>query len=100
MTYKELKLRVYKYLATIPKGKVDTYGNISKKLDINSPRLIGKMLHENIDPKQFPCHRVVYSDGRVAKKYAFGGDESQIAKLKGEGIIFINGKVDMKNHLV
>ena len=52
--YSEL---VYKFVSSIPKGKVTTYGYISKKLKINSARLVGQILHKNIDPKN--KHRLI-----------------------------------------
>ena len=44
------KQAVYEYLATIPKGKVVTYGQIAKFLgNENLARTVGNILHENPD---------------------------------------------------
>ncbi len=94
--YSEL---VYKFVSSIPKGKVTTYGYISKKLKINSARLVGQILHKNIDPKNIPCHRVVFVDGSLSKNYAFGGEKVQREKLEEEGIVFIDKRVDLKKCL-
>jgi methylated-DNA-[protein]-cysteine S-methyltransferase len=57
---------VYALLTKIPKGKVTTYGIIAKKLKMPTPRLVGRILHQNTNPKKYPCHRVVFSNGSLA----------------------------------
>lgn len=78
-------------VSKIPKGKVMTYGQIAKKLKI-SPRLVGRVLHENKDPENIPCYRVIFSDGSLSKNYAFGGMKKQKKKLIKEGVKFLNNK--------
>lgn len=87
--------RIYNLVKQIPIGKVSTYGDISKSLGINSPRVVGQALHNNPDPSTIPCHRVVNSKGMVAKSFAFGGPLKQIELLKSEGVQFKNGKIDL-----
>lgn len=95
-----MKEKVYAYLKTIPKGKVTTYGRIALYLgNKHLARTVGNILHQNPDPAQFPCHRVVNSRGRVAEHYAFGGAENQRKRLENEGIVFeSNGTVDLKKY--
>jgi methylated-DNA-protein-cysteine methyltransferase-like protein len=60
------------------------------------------MLHENEFPEEYPCHRVVFSDGSLSKKYAFGGEDKQRKQLMKEGVKFSRAdedKVDMKKSL-
>jgi len=95
-----MKEKVYEYLKTVPKGRVTTYGRIAEFLgDRHYARTVGKILHENPDPSQYPCHRVVSGKGRVAENYAFGGAEAQRKRLDNEGIVFEeNGTVDLKKY--
>jgi len=93
-----IKNKIYQIVSRIPKEKVMTYGQIAKKLKI-SPRLVGRAMHENKDPENIPCHRVVSSDGSLSKNYAFGGEKEQKRNLISEGIKFRNNKVDFKNSL-
>ena len=95
-----MKKRVYEFVKTIPEGKVVTYGQIAEYLGNKYwARTIGNMLHQNPDPANIPCHRVVNSEGKVADKYAFGGAEMQRKKLEQEGIVFeANGKIDLKKY--
>ncbi len=92
--------KIYQFVSSIPAGKVVTYGQVAKLLKIGSARLVGQALHRNTDPENIPCHRVVFSNGALAKKYAFGGEKNQRKKLIKEGISFIKNKVDLKKHLL
>jgi methylated-DNA-protein-cysteine methyltransferase-like protein len=89
--------KVYQLVAKIPKGQVMTYGQIAKILKIKSAREVGRILHQNKDPVNIPCHRVVFANGRLSKSYAFGGIEAQRKKLIKEGAEFIKDKVVIKN---
>jgi len=54
--------RVYDLLKQIPKGKVSTYGEISRALG-SSPRAVGGALRVNPYAPTIPCHRVVQTSG-------------------------------------
>lgn len=90
--------KIYEQVKTIPKGKVATYSQIA--LLAGNPRwsrVVGYALHSNPDPKNIPCHRVVNKSGRVAKSFAFGGENVQRDLLLSEGVSFIdNFTVDME----
>ncbi len=89
---------VYKIVSEIPSGKVMTYGQIGKIARIN-PRLVGRILHNNPDPENVPCHRAVNSRGDVAENYAFGGGTAQTQKLIREGAEFAASRVNLKKSL-
>jgi endonuclease-3 related protein len=89
---------VYEVLTYIPKGKVLTYGCISKLTGIN-PRQVGAILHQNPNPDRFPCHRIVNFAGNLAKSYAFGGSAVQYSKLAQEGVNFNDFKVNIEDCL-
>ena len=90
--------KIYEQVKKIPKGKVATYGQIA--LMAGNPhwaQIVGYALHSNPEPGVIPCHRVVNKDGKVAKSFAFGGDNAQRDLLIGEGVIFIDdGTVDLE----
>lgn len=81
--------RIYEEVKRIAKGKVATYGEIARKVG-TTPRVVGFALHQNPDPKNIPCHRVVFKDGSLAPGYLFGGPEKQKERLENEGVIFDN----------
>ena len=79
--------RIYELVANIPKGKVTTYGALAKIVGV-SPRVIGFALHQNKDPKNIPCHRVINSKEKISSGYAFGGPNIQKEMLEDEGVKF------------
>jgi methylated-DNA-protein-cysteine methyltransferase-like protein len=102
---KSVFVAIYSLVAKVPKGRVITYGLVANFLKQNmglevSPRLVGFALHKNKDNKKIPCHRVVFKDGSLSSKFAFGGLEAQRRKLEEEGITFTSdGRVNLKKCL-
>ncbi|MFZ2200072.1 MAG: MGMT family protein [Microgenomates group bacterium] len=92
--------KVYQLVRQIPEGKVTTYGDIARALGTKDSRRVGHALHANPDGDSTPCHRVVNKDGKLSESYAFGGSLEQYAKLKSEGIAFLDRThVDLTKHL-
>lgn len=90
---------VYSLVQSIPPGKVTTYGHIAHAMNTRDARRVGHALHANPDASSTPCHRVVFSDGRLAPGYAFGGPNEQMRRLQLEGIECIGGRANLKKHL-
>ena len=91
---------VYEVVKRIPKGKVLTYGGVA--LLTGYPRrakFVGYALHVNPRPGVIPCHRVVNRFGETSPAFAFGGEDVQHRLLEEEGIVFIDGKVDLDRYL-
>lgn len=86
---------IYAILQEIPKGYVTTYGDLAKFSGREkNARLVGKALHMAGLYGDFPCHRVLNSQGRCAPDFP-----EQADRLKEEGIHFKNnGCVDLKRH--
>ncbi len=91
--------KIYEQVKKIPRGKVATYGQIA--LMAGNPRwsqIVEYALHSNPEPGIIPCHRVVNKEGKLAKAFAFGGDNVQKDLLKNEGVIFLDeDTVDLEN---
>ena len=92
--------KILAVIEKIPKGKVMTYGQIAKILGIKNVQVVGYALHSNLDPKKYPCHRVIKKDGELALGYAFGGWQKQKELLEKEGVKFIDNRVDMGKHQI
>lgn len=89
--------RIYDAVKRIPKGKVATYAQVAKMAGNEKMcRAVGNALHKNPDPEHIPCFRVVNAKGELCDAFAFGGAEEQAARLREEGIVVENGKVDLK----
>lgn len=94
-----MKEKVYNYLLTIPKGKVVTYKQIAEYLSNDKlARVVGNVLHRNPGENKYPCYKVVNSEGKLSRNFAFGGIEKQKEKLEKENVEVINYKVDLKEY--
>ena len=91
----DLLYEIYSVVEEIPKGNVATYGQIARLIGKpKNARLVGRSLKMAFRYGNFPCHRVVNHQGRVAP----GWDE-QIDLLKSEGVTFKKEfYVDLKKH--
>jgi methylated-DNA-protein-cysteine methyltransferase-like protein len=88
---------IYEVVRRIPYGKVATYGQIAAIAgNPRWSRVVGYALHVNPDPDTIPCFRVVNRFGEPSAAFAFGGKNMQILLLEGEGVEFIDGRVDMQ----
>ncbi len=94
-----LEQRIYKKLLEVPKGKVTTYGELSKAVGIkNGQRFVGNVMNKNPYPAIVPCHRVVMSTGKIGG-YAYG-EHIKTKMLNNEGIQIKDGKIlDWKNKI-
>ena len=91
--------QVYDFVKTIPKGKVTTYGDIARAIGApRSAKFVGFALHQNPDPEQIPCYKVVNRRGELASAFVFGGIEVQKALLEEDGIQVVDNKVDLKKY--
>ncbi|MBQ3150318.1 MAG: MGMT family protein [Clostridia bacterium] len=92
---------IYEVVKQIPKGKVATYGQVA--LLAGNPRwarVVGYALHNNPDPGNIPCHRVVNRFGGTTPSFAFGGEDVQRKLLEDEGIEFDeSGNVILEKYL-
>ncbi len=80
----------------IPEGKVCTYGKIAALIGREkNARLVGKVMSISDYYGDYPCHRVVNSQGRLVPSW-----HEQRFLLESEGITFLgNGCVNLKEHL-
>lgn len=83
-------------VASIPKGKVATYGQVAKLAGHpGAARAVGMVMRTNKDTKAVPCHRVVGSTGALTG-YAYGdGIKSKKLILEREGVDFKGDKVNL-----
>ncbi len=92
--------KIYNVVKQIPKGKVATYGQVAMLAgNPHWARVVGYALHNNPDPENIPCYRVVNREGRVATGFAFGGGETQRQMLENDGIKFeFDGHIDLDKY--
>ena len=93
----EFQKRVYEVLENIPRGKVTTYGLISKRLD-SAPRAVGGAVASNPWPLFIPCQRVVNFDLTVGNYGLCGtltseGTVTKRALLERERVPVVDGRI-------
>ena len=82
----KFQIKVWKYLKTIPKGKVKTYKEVA--IGINCPksaRAVANACAMNPYAPRIPCHRVIRSDGGLGGYSGPGGVKTKKSLLKKEG---------------
>ena len=81
----KFQLKVWKYLRTIPKGKVKTYKQVA--ISIKSPksaRAVANACAKNPYAPKIPCHRVIRSDGALGGYSGRGGIKKKLELLRSE----------------
>ncbi len=78
-------------------GKVTTYGDVARALgDIVAARAVAVITNEELDPEQFPVHRVVRKDGTLGNHPL--GEVEMVRRLAAEGVDAEGGRVaDMED---
>ena len=89
--------RIYEAVKRIPYGRVATYAQVAELAgDRKMARAVGNALHNNPDPVNIPCFRVVNGKGELAGEFAFGGKGAQARLLEAEGVEVKDGRVDLE----
>ncbi|MDD3207769.1 MAG: MGMT family protein [Bacilli bacterium] len=87
---------VYEATKRIPYGKVVTYQDIATMIGKpKAVRAVGNALHNNPTMITVPCHRVVNSQGGLARNFSFNGLNGQKTLLENEGIIVSDFHVNL-----
>jgi methylated-DNA-protein-cysteine methyltransferase related protein len=79
--------RVRALVASIPAGRVATYGDIATAAELSSPRIVGWIMRT--DSSDLPWHRVITASGRPARHLT----TRQLELLRAEGVLAADGKV-------
>jgi len=80
--------KVWKFLKTIPKGKVKTYKQVA--IGIKRPksaRAVANACAKNPYSPKIPCHRVIRSDGGLGGYSARGGIKKKLRLLRSEKVV-------------
>lgn len=98
MVTEDFYQRVYRVVASIPKGKVTTYGAIAQKLGVASgARMVGYALNNSAE-MGIPAHRVVNRNGELTGRIHFP-DDTMRERLMQENLTFIDEyQVDIEKH--
>lgn len=93
--------RIYAVIASIPEGKVATYGQVAALAGLpGHARQVGYALHASPAGLDLPWQRVINSKGEVSPRSDPGLEEGyQRHLLEEEGVVFsLAGRVDLKRY--
>lgn len=80
---------VRRLVASIPAGRVATYGDIASAACLSSPRIVGWIMRT--DSSGLPWHRVITASGRPAAHLV----TRQLELLRAEGVLANDGRVNL-----
>ncbi|CAM4185697.1 MGMT family protein [Nocardia ninae] len=82
--------RVRELVASIPPGRVATYGDIAAAAGLSTPRTVGWIMRT--DAADLPWHRVIGAAGKPAAHLA----DRQLRLLAAEGVPIREGRVNLR----
>lgn len=87
---------VWKVVSEIPSGHVLTYGEVARLSGLpKAARRVSQALRRAPGDMQLPWHRVINSQGKISFPEDSSGWKRQKDKLESEGVVFLNGKVNL-----
>ena len=91
----DLKRSIWQVVASIPVGRVATYGQIASMAgQPGRARWVGRLLSELPQATTLPWNRVVNASGQITNPHAL----VQIQRLALEGIKVNNARLSLKQH--
>jgi methylated-DNA-protein-cysteine methyltransferase-like protein len=89
----------YLCLSSIPHGKVVSYGELAAIAGLGrAARWVARMLAQLPEGSSLPWHRVITASGRPGLSAECPTGVEQRQRLREEGIILTNDRVDMRRH--
>ena len=91
------KQLVYQVLVAVPQGKVVTYGQVAQLAGLGKgARIVAAALRSLPRGTKVPWHRVINAQGRIS--IPGQGASVQQERLEVEGVVFLSGRVDLKEY--
>ena len=93
------KESVIQVISMVPCGCVATYGQIARLAGLGrGARYVGTILKQLPNGTKLPWHRIINSQGRISLTEGSEGHNEQQARLRREGIIIKDGKINLKTY--
>ena len=88
---------VWKVVSDIPPGHVLTYGEVARLSGMpRAARRVSQALRRAPRDMEIPWHRVINAQGKISFPEDSSGWQQQKDKLEEEGVVFLNGKIDLR----
>lgn len=98
METEERQHRIWQVVASIPAGKVATYGQVAKLAELgNGARQVGRVLGQLPTGSKLPWFRVINSQGKISLPEGSRYDH-QAELLARDGVTLINGRVRLRDY--
>jgi methylated-DNA-protein-cysteine methyltransferase-like protein len=93
----DINHRIWQVVASIPEGKVATYGGVAQKAGMTgAARRVGLALRKLPTNTRIPWHRVVNAQGRISLPAGSSSHHTQRDRLESEGILFAgSGRINL-----
>ena len=89
--------QVWKVVGEIPPGHVLTYGDVARFSGMpRAARRVSQAMGWAPRSLKVPWHRVINAQGKISIPADSPWHEKQKDLLQEEGVVFLNGKVDLK----
>lgn len=86
-------------IQSVPKGRVATYGQIALLAgNARGARSVSWLLHACTHNHNLPWQRILNAQGKIAFPLSSKQYTLQKNLLEEEGVIFVNGRVDLKQY--
>lgn len=90
---------MYLTLHQVPEGKVVSYGDLAAMAGLGrGARFVGRTLSQLPDGTTLPWHRVLGAGGIIRLPVGTRSGDEQRARLRAEGVIIMNNRVDIQRH--
>ncbi len=87
---------VWKVVSEIPSGHVLTYGEVARLSGMpRAARRVSQAMRRAPRAMKLPWHRVINAQGKISFPKDSTGWTQQKNRLESEGVIFLNGKIDL-----
>ncbi|MFY8274790.1 MGMT family protein [Pseudoalteromonas sp. SSDWG2] len=94
------QVAIYNVVAAIPVGKVCSYGEVAKRAGLPGyARYVGHTMKTLPQQSTIPWYRVLNAQGKIAFEQGSENFERQRQALASEGVLVINGKVNMAKYM-
>ncbi|MGH8223243.1 MAG: MGMT family protein [Woeseiaceae bacterium] len=91
--------RIWETIRDIPEGCVASYGQVADIAGFpRGARLVAHALRVLPRGHELPWHRVITASGRIAFALKTRPHREQARRLRNEGVIVRNGRVDMQRY--
>lgn len=90
---------LYLTLNQVPEGKVVSYGQLAELAGLGrAARFVGRTLSQLPQGTSLPWHRVIGAGGKVSLPAGTPSGDEQRARLRAEGVLVQNNRVDIRRH--